>query len=279
MAAVRENFLGSYRLLRIITTTKACQICEALHQMDNVRVVIKMLLKDYRTNRDEIAALKQEYNVGKDLENSNIIRVYEYNVHRDIPYIVMELFNHPNMKQALRDQPEAIALQTESIAEGAARGLSYIHEQGWVHCDIKPENYLVDSKGHTKLIDFSIARKPKKGLARLLGGKPKVQGTMSYMAPEQIRGEAIDPKTDIYSFGCTLFELVSGRPPFTGKSSNDLLNRHLKGKPPSAVAANAKVTNEFSELIVQMLAKRPVDRPHSMDEVLDRLDKITIFRA
>ncbi len=279
MASVRENFLGSYRLLRVINTSKVCQIFEALHQLDNIRVVIKMLLKDYRTNRDEIAALKQEYNVGKDLENPNIIRIYEYNVLRDIPHIIMELFGHPNLKQALRDQPDSIISQADTIIEGGARGLSYLHTHGWVHCDIKPDNYLVDNEGHTKLIDFSIARKPKKGLARLLGGKSKVQGTLSYMAPEQIRGEAIDHRTDIYSFGCTIFELVGGRPPFTGKSSNDLLNRHLKSKPPSAVAANSKVTNNFSELIVHMLAKRPEDRPESMDAVLERLGEISIFRA
>lgn len=279
MASVRDNFLGSYRLLRVINTSKTCQIYEALHQLDNVRVVIKLLLKECRTNRDEIATLKQEFHVGKNLENSNIIRIYEYNENRDIPHIVMELFNHPNLKQALRDQSDAIASQAKSIIEGAAKGLSYFHQHGWVHCDIKPDNYLVDNEGHTKLIDFSIARKPKKGLARLLGGKSKVQGTISYMAPEQIRGEAIDLRTDIYSFGCTLFELVGGRPPFTGKSSNDLLNRHLKSKPPSAVAANEKVTTEFSDLIVHMLAKRPEDRPKSMDAILDRLDEISIFRA
>ena len=104
--------------------------------------------------------------------------------------------------------------------------MQYLHEQGWIHRDIKPDNFLVNEEGDVKLIDFALAARERKGLGKLFG-RTKVQGTRSYMAPEQIRGKGLDARTDIYSFGCMLYELVSGRLPFTGVSPEELLRKHL----------------------------------------------------
>ena len=96
----------------------------------------------------------------------------------------------------------------------------------------------------------------------------QVQGTRSYMAPEQIRGEALDRRADVYSLGCMVYELLSGKPPFTGDSPNDLLNRHLKAPIPSVQVMNDNVMPEMADLLRRMMAKKPEDRPGSMMEVL-----------
>src|SRR5690606_33989896 len=116
----------------------------------------------------------------------------------------------------------------DQIIREAAAGLAYVHSQGWIHRDVKPDNFLVNDEGHVKLIDFNIAIKKPGLLGKLLPTKSKVQGTQSYMSPEQIRGDNIDERADLYSFGCTLHELVCGKPPFTGTTTNDLLNKHLR---------------------------------------------------
>ena len=112
-----------------------------------------------------------------------------------------------------------------------------------------------------KLIDLALATRVRRGLARLLALKSKVQGTRSYMSPEQIRGQVLDQRADVYSFGCTIHELIAGKPPFTGASSTELLNKHLKSTPPSLDALDRNVTMEFARLVRKTLAKDPAGRP------------------
>jgi serine/threonine protein kinase len=158
------------------------------------------------------------------------------------------------------------------IINQAAEGLAHFNSLGWVHCDVKPDNFLVTDDGVVKLIDFALAKRSRSGLGRLFAMKSKVQGTMSYMAPEQIRGGALDIRTDVYAFACLLHELLSGKPPFTGSSPNELLAKHIKTPPPSLEAHNKNVTPEFAQLVRQALSKNPAKRPKSVDEF--RLHKV-----
>ena len=174
---------------------------------------------------------------------------------------------------------ETFAYMAPMIITSAALGLQYLHEQGWVHRDIKPDNFLVTEDGHVKLIDFALAQRIKTGLSRLFAGRTKVQGTRSYMAPEQIRGKALDARTDIYSFGCLLYELLSGRLPFTGISPEDLLRKHLTAAVPALMSANKNVTPDFNDLVAQMMAKDPAQRPRSMDDFLRHFQSIRVFRS
>ena len=119
----------------------------------------------------------------------------------------MELFAAPNLKQWINQGSRgARAAWPASSSAKAAEGLAYFHSQGWIHRDIKPDNFLMNPKGDVKLIDFALAVRRKGGLARLFAGKTKVQGTRSYMSPEQIRGQPLDERADIYSFGCMVYE-------------------------------------------------------------------------
>jgi serine/threonine protein kinase len=148
-----------------------------------------------------------------------------------------------------------------------------------VHRDVKPDNFLVGENGEVKLIDFALAVRRKKGLARLFSTRSKVQGTRSYMSPEQIRGQPLDERADIYSYGCVAYELLGGKPPYTGTSTNELLNKHLRAAIPPAQASNRNVTDEFAALMKSMLAKKPEDRPQSMDDVLTELRVTPLFKV
>jgi serine/threonine protein kinase len=148
-----------------------------------------------------------------------------------------------------------------------------------VHRDIKPDNFLMNSVGDVKLIDFALAQRVRHGIAKLFRGRSKIQGTRSYMSPEQIRMQALDQRADIYSFGCMIFELLGGRPPFTGNSTNDLLMKHLNSAPPSVQTLNRNVTEQFAQLIRRAMAKRPADRPASMDDFLQEFLSVELFKV
>jgi serine/threonine protein kinase len=235
MVKVRD-FLGPYRLARLIRLGSTCQVWEAIRDKDNARFALKVLRPEQRGNKEEIAFLKHEYDVAKELSHRNIIKLIEYHTDAETPFIVLELFSELNLKMALRRGPDPIAYQLPSIVEQACEGLYYLHSKNYVHCDIKPDNLLLSRQWEVKLIDFTIAKKVVTGLGRLFAGKNKVEGTRSYMSPEQIRGQQLDPRSDIYSMGCMIYELVSGRAPYTGNTPNELKTLLLaSGRPGSAV--------------------------------------------
>lgn len=274
-----RDFLGSYRLARLIRQGSTCDVWEAIDESNQQRYALKVLNSRFRNDKAEIASLKFEYTVAKDLISSRIIRVHEFRVESGVPFLVMELFSELNMKQALRKGPESLAYLLEKVIEQAAEAIYYMHTKGWIHRDIKPDNFLVSREGETKLIDFTIAEKKKGSLGRLFHrGGATVQGTRSYMAPEQIQGKVCDERTDIYSFGCVLFEAVTSKPPYTGQNPNDLLSKHLNASIPSPIVYNDNVTPEFAAIIKRMMAKRPVDRPGSMWDFLKEFRITPIFK-
>ena len=226
-----------------------------------------------------MAYMKNEFLVGKALDHERVIHIFEQGVSQKIPYLVMEFFPYPNMKDIIQRVLDQVGFMLPTIIERAAEGLAYFNEQGWVHRDVKPDNFLVNLEGEVKLIDFALAKKPAGGLAKLFGRKSKIQGTRSYMSPEQIRGLPLDVRSDVYSFGCTIFHLVAGQLPFTGVSSNELLNKHLTAPAPTIQAYNRNITPEFSQLLQSMMSKRPESRPKDMNDFLRNFRAIELFKT
>ena len=278
MSLAGREYLGPYRLLRVILAGRNCVVWEAMHDDEKEKVALKVLAAEHKKDREQQALLKHEYTVGKNLDHPYVLHIRRHGVDRDTPYVAMDFFNGPNLKQKLREGADKIAHRAERIIDQAAEGLHYLHEQGWVHRDVKPDNILVNDSDQLKWIDFAIAQKPKTGLAKLFAMKGKVQGTRSYMSPEQIRAKACDRRADIYSFGCMAYELVSGKLPYTAGSADDLLVKHLKAAVPALMSANPNVTKEFSELISRTMAKKPEDRPGSMKEFRDAMGDLRVFR-
>ncbi len=128
-----------------------------------------------------------------------------------------------------------------------------------------------------KLIDFNLTQKPAGALSKLFGMKTAVQGTHSYMAPEQIRGQALDARADIYSFGCMVFEFFAGKTPFTANTKPELLQRHLTSKPPDLTVFDKNITAEFAKYVQSMMAKDPAARPALMKDVMMEIKTQKIF--
>jgi eukaryotic-like serine/threonine-protein kinase len=275
-----RDFLGPYRLVRLIRVGHTCEVWEAAKTDDTNRYVLKILRKDLRKNKEEVAALKNEYDCGKPLKHKNIIRVYDFNVEGEATYVVMEHFEHPNLKQWLRNGPQPVAHLALKIIEQSAEALFYFNSEGWIHRDVKPDNFLVSNEGVVKLIDFAISTKQKGGLSSIFSfGKKAVQGTRSYMSPEQIRNQNLDPRADLYSYACMLFELMTGKPPFTGANADELLNKHLTGPIPSIQPYNDNVTPEFANLVRKMMAKKKEERPGTMYDFLKEFRQMRVFKV
>jgi serine/threonine protein kinase len=274
-----RDFLGPYRLVRLIRVGHTCEVWEAAKSDDPTRYVLKILRKDLRKNREEVAALRNEYECGRALKHKNLIRVYDFNTEGESTYVVMEHFEHENLKIRLRNGPQQVAHLALKIIEQGAEALFYFNSEGWIHRDVKPDNFLVSDDGFLKLIDFAISVKQKSGLSAMFSfGKKAVQGTRSYMSPEQIRNQNLDPRADVYSFGCVVFELLSGKTPFTGTNADELLSKHLTAPIPTVQVHNDNVTPEFAKLIQRMMAKRRDERPATMWEFLKEFRSMRAFK-
>jgi serine/threonine protein kinase len=278
VALASQEHIGPYRLLNVVKTGQTSQVWAVISDRDHSRLAIKILLSDFRKDREHLAYLKQEAVVGKTLDHPRVIKVYQFAYDQKLPYLVMEYFPAPNMKEILLQVRAEVAYLMPRIINGAAEGLAYFNEQGWIHRDVKPDNFLVSQQGEVKLIDFALAHRKKGMLGRMFGGRSKVQGTRSYMSPEQIRGESLDESSDVYSFGCTVFHLVTGRPPYTGANSNELLNKHLRAQVPSVEALERNATTEFGDLIRSTMAKDPKHRPNSMAKFISEFRTMQMFK-
>lgn len=269
--------LGRYRLARLIGQGRHCEVWDVVDEETGDRRALKVLASSLAKDREQLGLLKHEFAVGRGLDNPNVIHLYDFCNHRGTVFVVMELFAAQNLKQLLLQGVEYVAPWMPKIVEQSAAGLGYLHSQGWIHRDVKPDNFLVDGEGRVKLIDFALAERRKGALAKLFAGRGKVQGTRSYMSPEQIRGQPVDNRSDIYGLGCMLYELVAGKPPFTGQNTQELLTKHLSSSAPSLEASGRDVTPEFAKLVRKMMAKKPADRPDSMEEIVRASRSMQVF--
>ena len=276
--ASKNEILGNYRMYHLIRAGAVFEIWAVRPVNSTETLAVKWLPKDSRKfSKQAVAELRHEYNVGKSLEHPQIIDTIDFGTGANGAWLVMEFFKTPNLKQQITADLGALQWRLKEVLTNAAAGLSHMHSKGWVHRDVKPDNYLINDENEVRLIDFTIAAKATGGLGKLFGSKSKVQGTYSFMAPEQIRGQGVDPRDDIYSFGCMIYELLSGKMVFTANSPQELLQRHLKSKPPSLTVVDPNIHPDFAAYVLKMLSKKRDDRPQSMKEVMMKIKSEPLF--
>jgi serine/threonine protein kinase len=278
---VADEVLGGYRLLKHLATGQTSQVWEAVEVSSHRHFAIKMLLPEKARDAVHRRLLFHEAEVGKALAHPNIIKIVAFSKDPNNPYMVMEFFPAGSLKaRLLRKEHDFLREKLQDILKQGATALAFMNAKGWVHRDIKPDNFLVNSAGEVRLIDFALAQRTQKPsmFGKLFRKKGKVAGTRSYMSPEQIRGEPLDGRADVYSFGATCYELVTGRQPFRGLTSQDLLQKHILEKPVSPQTFNPALTDEFADLVLRMLAKTPKERPQHFHDVLMTLRQIRVFK-
>lgn len=261
------QIVSGYRIVEHIRDGGASSVWKA--EGSGKVVAIKVISDAWYADAEKRKAFQREAELTKSLSHPCVIRVHAYSPGPPRPHIVMEYFPSENLKFLLRNRPAALDGMKLRVLKQAAEGLAYVHSQGYVHRDVKPENFLVDPEGSVRLIDFSIAQKVGAGAARA----GKIEGTPSYMAPEQIRGEGADARSDAYSFGAVIYEVYAGRPPFAGATVEAILDEHLKRPAPPLRAAAKDAPFEVAELVHDLLQKKREDRAYLAVAIatLDRL--------
>ncbi|MBA4062798.1 MAG: serine/threonine protein kinase [Isosphaera sp.] len=280
MADINET-IGGYRLRSLLQTGQISQVFEVVEPHSHRHFAMKVLLPEHAKDPAKRAELFNDAEVGIKMTHPNVIHIHKVVRSQSEPHFIMDFFPSGSLRLRLQAKENAfIREHARRIFKETATGLAYMNANGYVHRDIKPDNILCNPLGETKVIDFAISRKIPIGFARWFYRKGKPSGTPSYMSPEQIRDEIPDRRQDVYSYGCTLYELATGRPPFRGTSTSDLLSRHIKEKPAPLTAYHPDVTEEFSNFVLRLLAKKPGDRPGNFHEVMMELRKVRqIFKS
>jgi len=229
----------------------------------NRQVAVKVLHSHYAADTGFLQRFHHEAQAAANLRHPNIVDVYDVGQDGDVHYIVMEYVPGSDLKALLmRNGPLPIE-QAVSIAEAVASGLEAAHRVGMIHRDVKPQNIIVGDGGQVKITDFGIA---KSKLSTATTETGVTFGTADYISPEQARGQAASPQSDIYSLGITLYEMLTGRLPFTGDSSIAVAMQHVSAEPPPPRMYNPRIPVQLEALVLRALSKDPADRPASARE-------------
>lgn len=277
-----EQVIAGYRLVKLLGNGATSQVWEVVEPKTSRHFAMKVLSVEHATNKESRDTLFHEAAVGIQMAHENVIKIFSVNKEKEAPHFIMEFFPAGSLKARLqRKEFDFLKKNMAGILKQAAVGLAYVNASGWVHCDIKPDNFLVNASAELRIIDFALARAVEKEnfLTRLFRRKPTVQGTRSYMSPEQILGQPLDGRADVYSFGATIYELLTNRPPFRGDSQQELLRKHLSEKPPSPQMVNPEIADDFAKLILKMLSKKREDRPQSFHDVMIAMKSMKLYKA
>ncbi len=278
----RELSIGNYLILDQIGAGGMGQVYRARHQrMDRV-VALKVLSPDSLSSPDAVERFLREAKAAARVSHPNIVTAHDADEARGVHFLVMEYIDGLDLSTLVkRDGPLAIDEVLRAMIE-AARGLEHAHQAGIVHRDIKPSNLLRDKSGTVKILDLGLARLETGDAVDDAAETPKndeltqagqIMGTVDYMAPEQaIDTRTADARADIYSLGCTLFYLLTGKPPYGGETRVARLVAHHKLPIPSVRAARPEVSEELEQVVKRMLAKNPDARYQTMGDVINALE-------
>jgi serine/threonine-protein kinase len=270
-----NTFASRYEVKEILGQGGMGTVFKAVDRELGEVIAIKTLKQDFL--EDDPTALerfKSEIRLARKVSHRNIVRTHDLGERDGVYFITMEYVEGTSLKQLIRGRgrlPMPIAL---SVGKQLARALEVAHEQGIIHRDIKPQNMVVEPNGVLKVMDFGIARLATRPQESGMTQAGAIVGTPEYMAPEQVMGEAVDHRVDLYAMGAVLYECVTGRTPLTADTPYQLIARLLEETPESPRSINLDVPVVFDALIMKLLAKQPGLRPQSALEVHDALASI-----
>lgn len=258
---------GRYRLEREIGRGGMGAVYLALDLKHNRKVAVKMIGAGLGSAAS-VERFLSEINTAAQLNHPHILSVHDSGQAGGELYYVMPHVEGASLRERLDREPRLPITEALRIGYQVASALSYAHAHGVIHRDVKPENVLLDPRGHAYLMDFGLARALSTVTAGRLTAIGITVGSPSYMSPEQAAGESeVDGRSDIYSLGCLLFEMLVGQPPFTGPDAQSLLRQHLTQSPPSVKARRADIPPALERIVRTALAKAPDQRHASADQL------------
>jgi eukaryotic-like serine/threonine-protein kinase len=266
--------LGEFRVIRPLGRGGMAEVYLAEQTSLHRSVAIKVLRPELLTDRTIVKRFEQEAQAAAGLIHPNIVQVYAFGQQDGIHYIAQEYVQGLNLRQFLNRKGPPELLIAYHIMRQVAAALAVAGDAGIVHRDIKPENILITRKGEAKVTDF--------GLAQLAESEQRVQltqvgmtmGTPLYMSPEQINGEPVDHRSDIYSFGVTCYRMLCGRPPFRGETSLTLAMQHLTKTPEPLGSLRNDLPPVMAEIVHKMMARQPADRYQHARDITHDLKRV-----
>ena len=265
--------VGPYEVLGVLGSGGMGEVYRARDMRIGREVALKVLPREVQEDADSLHRFRDEARTVGTLNHPNIVTLYEVGEHAGAPYLVTELLAGQTLKARLGRGalPRPVAVR---IAREVALGLAAAHAKGIVHRDLKPANLFLTEDGRVKLLDFGIAQQvgPRSpgAVDSTETASGAVLGTVAYMAPEQIRGERVDSRADVFALGLILYEMLAGRRPFEGRSELDLAAAILRDEPPSLPDP------VLDGLVRRCLAKAPGDRFQSAQDLAYALDTLSV---
>ncbi|HTZ91447.1 MAG TPA: Stk1 family PASTA domain-containing Ser/Thr kinase [Streptosporangiaceae bacterium] len=267
---------GRYELDGIVGRGGMAEVFRARDiRLDRI-VGVKTLRDDLARDQTFQARFRREAQSAASLNHPSIVAVYDTGEDMvgsiPVPYIVMEFVDGRTLRDLLRDDRRLLPERAAEITDGVLRALDYSHRNGIVHRDIKPGNVMLTRSGDVKVMDFGIARAVSDSQLTMTQ-TAQVIGTAQYLSPEQARGERVDARSDLYSTGCLLYELLTGRPPFTGDSPVAIAYQHVKEEPLPPSRVDPEVPAWADAIVLKAMQKDPADRYQSAGEMRNDIQR------
>jgi eukaryotic-like serine/threonine-protein kinase len=301
MAIVTGTRLGAYEILAPLGAGGMGEVYRARDTRLDRAVAIKVLPAEFAQDSDRLRRFELEARATSALNHPNILTVYDFGTHEGSPYLVMELLEG----EELRAQLEEGALPVRKAIDYAQQivtGLAAAHEKNIVHRDLKPENLFVTKDGRVKILDFGLAKltqrrgdavqqrrgedddtllaeSPRPPIPASLTAPGTVMGTVAYMSPEQVQGKDLDHRSDIFSFGIILHEMLRGQRVFTGESQVDVMHAILRADPPDLSETNAKISPQLDKLVRRCLEKQPARRFQTASDLGYALEALSVSNS
>ena len=231
------------------------------------KVAVKVLHPQYAEDQEFVERFRREAKAAAQLQHPGIVAVYDTGSWDGTWYIAMELLEGPTLKERLNREGRFSPAESIELTEQILKAVRAAHRDGIIHRDIKPHNVILDEAGHPKVTDFGIARRGASDMT----ATGSVLGTAHYLAPEQAQGEVITPRTDLYSVGVVLYEMLTGRTPFEGETAVSIALAHVNNEPRSPRSIVPEITPALDAVVMRALAKRPSDRFADADAFLAAL--------
>ncbi len=261
----QQVFTGRYQIVRHLARGGMAEVYLARDLLLDRPVALKVLFPEFSTDPSFVERFRREARAAANLNHPNIVAVYDWGEEGGTYFIVMEFVDGPTLRELIRNEGPLLPFRAAEIAAEIAGALDFAHRRGVIHRDVKPGNVLIS--GLVKVTDFGIARAAAGEPQESLTQTGAVMGTATYFSPEQAQGLQIDPRSDVYSLGVVLYEMVTGRPPFIGDSPVAIAYQHVRETPVPPSHHNPDVPPEFEAVIMKAMAKNRANRYGSAQDL------------
>src|ERR1044072_772527 len=276
--------ISHYRIVSKLGAGGMGEVYLAVDSRLDRKVALKILSAELATNHDRMRRFTQEAKAAAALNHPNIAHIYEIGEHEGASFIAMEFVDGKTLRERIHKEKCNLRTLVKDLFQ-VAGGLAKAHDAGIVHRDLKPDNIMITSDGHAQILDFGLAKLSEPGLAdtgsedatqRVLTNPGVVMGTVGYMSPEQAKAKPVDSRSDVFSFGCLLYEATTGHKPFVAESTIDTLHKIIHDPAPAITDYNPAAPAELQRVIRKCLAKEPEKRYQSIRYTANDLEDLIV---